>query len=289
MLNRKALVRQEGIEPPAHPPHMWNTAPRPFGCLMVARLSGLSPTACQNGYGCRRTRTLHPRTNRRSSLRGNSPRGRSTPRVGLFCWWERQGIEPRYFPWTALTSKEWLISRHTRSRRALPCNARLSELPAFILNGLLEHQNACTVHYTACPLAGVLSLFLSPVAHSRVLYWRKVRESNPRNGFPFAGLANRSNRPLCQPSMMPVFPGCQSVYLDIALIISTSGFLLSCKYFFPSRMAWARSDAAIISPLGASMVAMSMLDTLWIATSEESSLLHRITKPLQSTPPAGFR
>ena len=51
-------------------------------------------------------------------------------------------------------------------------NARLSGLPAFILNGLLDHQNACTDHYTACPLAGVLSMFLSPEALSMVLYWR---------------------------------------------------------------------------------------------------------------------
>lgn len=30
MLNRKALVRREGIEPPVHPPHMRNTARRPL-------------------------------------------------------------------------------------------------------------------------------------------------------------------------------------------------------------------------------------------------------------------
>lgn len=57
-------------------------------------------------------------------------------------------------------------------------NTRLSGLSAFILNGLLDHQNACTDHYTACPLAGVLSMFLSPVALCMVLYWRGRLESN---------------------------------------------------------------------------------------------------------------
>ena len=69
------------------------------------------------------------------------------------------------------------------------------------------------------------------------------------------------------PHVEPVFPGCQSDYLDIAALrISARGFLASLRYFFPSRMAWAISDAAIISPLEAIMVAMSMFDTACIAT-----------------------
>ncbi len=39
-----------------------------------------------------------------------------------------RGIEPPFFPRVALTSKEWLTSRHTRSRRVLPCSAGLSRL-----------------------------------------------------------------------------------------------------------------------------------------------------------------
>lgn len=40
-----------------------------------------------------------------------------------------RGIEPPFSPRAALTSKERLASRHTRTRRVFPCNARLSGLP----------------------------------------------------------------------------------------------------------------------------------------------------------------
>lgn len=41
-----------------------------------------------------------------------------------------RGIEPPFSPWVALTSKEWLTPRHTRSRRVLPYRAGLSRLPS---------------------------------------------------------------------------------------------------------------------------------------------------------------
>lgn len=50
-------------------------------------------------------------------------------------------------------------SHHNRPILRSRMYAGLSRLPAFILNGLLDHQNASTDHYTACPLAGVLSQF----------------------------------------------------------------------------------------------------------------------------------
>lgn len=40
-----------------------------------------------------------------------------------------RGIEPPFSPLAALTSNEWLALWYTRSRRAFPCNARLSGLP----------------------------------------------------------------------------------------------------------------------------------------------------------------
>ena len=40
-----------------------------------------------------------------------------------------RGIEPPFSPLAALTSNEWLALWYTRSRRAFPCNARLSGPP----------------------------------------------------------------------------------------------------------------------------------------------------------------
>ena len=62
MLNRKAVVRREGSDPSAHPPHMWNTAHRPSaasctpvfpGCqdsLQSACMS--SPSDCTKPRDC---------------------------------------------------------------------------------------------------------------------------------------------------------------------------------------------------------------------------------------------
>lgn len=197
-----------------------------------------------------------------------------------------RGIEPPFSPRAALTSKERLTSRHTRSRRVFPCNARLS--------GLSDRENRLLVgchnrnrRRAACGASFRTSY--NPSGCSAMQRPRSIGgagELNPqltadfrRAGYcPNIGQRFRLIAATCAslllnysrsyPHVEPVFPGCQSVYLDIALRISTSGFLASLRYFFPSRMAWAISEAAIISPLGAIMVAMSMLDTPCTAIEE---------------------
>ena len=90
-----------------------------------------------------------------------------------------RGIEPPFSPLAALTSNEWLALRYTRSRRAFPCNARLSGLP----NGdnclLIDRYN----RNDAMQLVGLRSG--PPKTHPSVqcraaICTTRVWESNPR-------------------------------------------------------------------------------------------------------------